>query len=235
MTKPIDNVVPSDKWVFDKDVTDVFEDMLERSIPQYNIMRKAVYDLACEFMQPSTTILDIGSSRGDAILPIIDKYGDSNSYHLIEVSEPMLAVLRDRFIGNKSVTIQKCDISEEFPNKQFGLTLSILTLMFIPLENRQLLVQKIYDSLIDGGVFICVDKILGSTPKIDETLTKLYYQKKRESGYSGESIERKRISLKGVLVPITSIWETDLFHMAGFKQIDCFWRWMNFAGYIAIK
>lgn len=147
----------------------------------------------------------------------------------------MLAVLRDRFIGNKSVTIQKCDISEEFPNKQFGLTLSILTLMFIPLENRPLLVQKIYDSLIDGGVFICVDKILGSTPKIDETLTKLYYQKKRESGYSGESIERKRISLKGVLVPITSIWETDLFHMAGFKQIDCFWRWMNFAGYIAIK
>ena len=42
-------------------------------------------------------------------------------------------------------------------------------------------------------------------------------------------------SLEGVLVPVTASWNEELLAKAGFKQIDCFWRWMNFAGWIAIK
>lgn len=230
-----DNVVPAGKWLFDKEVTDSFENMLERSIPQYSVMRKAVFDLACEFRQPQTTFLDLGSSRGGAISSLIDKFGDSNSYHLTEISEPMLAVLQEIFGNNKLVTIQKCDLREEFPNIQPMVILSILVLMFIPLECRPYLVKKIYDSLLPGGVFICIEKVIGATPDIDRILTKLYYEKKRESGYSNESIERKRLSLQGVLVPVTGKWEEDLFYMAGFQKIECFWRWMNFSGWIAIK
>ena len=55
------------------------------------------------------------------------------------------------------------------------------------------------------------------------------------SGYNQESIERKRLSLEGVLVPVTAGWNEDILHSAGFLHIDCFWRWMNFAGWMAIK
>ena len=56
-----------------------------------------------------------------------------------------------------------------------------------------------------------------------------------ENGYSAEEIERKRLSLEGVLVPVTARMNEDLLRSAGFDQVDCFWRWANFAGWLAIR
>jgi tRNA (cmo5U34)-methyltransferase len=62
-----------------------------------------------------------------------------------------------------------------------------------------------------------------------------YYQLKNENGYSKEQIEEKRKSLAGVLVPVTSEWNKELLHQAGFAKVETFWRMLNFEGYIAIK
>ena len=40
--KQLDKTIPKGKWEFDKDVTKVFDNMLSRSIPQYNVMRDLV-------------------------------------------------------------------------------------------------------------------------------------------------------------------------------------------------
>ena len=37
-----DEIVPQGKWVFDQDVADVFEDMLNRSIPGIDDMRETI-------------------------------------------------------------------------------------------------------------------------------------------------------------------------------------------------
>ncbi len=41
-----DHVIPEGKWEFDAQVTDVFDEMLRRSIPQYDVMRNAVSERA---------------------------------------------------------------------------------------------------------------------------------------------------------------------------------------------
>jgi hypothetical protein len=38
-----------------------------------------------------------------------------------------------------------------------------------------------------------------------------------------------------VLVPVTARWNEELLASAGFRQVDAFWRYMNFVGWIAIK
>jgi tRNA (cmo5U34)-methyltransferase len=58
---------------------------------------------------------------------------------------------------------------------------------------------------------------------------------KRRRGYTNEQIDRKRLSLEGVLVPVTARWNEDLLRAAGFGEVDCFWRWMNFAGWVAVR
>ena len=62
-----------------------------------------------------------------------------------------------------------------------------------------------------------------------------YYKIKAENAYTQEQISAKRKSLEGVLVPITASWNEQMLKDAGFKSIDCFWRYLNFAGWIAIK
>ena len=62
-----------------------------------------------------------------------------------------------------------------------------------------------------------------------------YYDIKRMNGYSEDSIQTKKKSLEGVLVPLTYSFNEVFLSKAGFKSIDCFWKCLNFCGWIAIK
>lgn len=63
----------------------------------------------------------------------------------------------------------------------------------------------------------------------------LYYQMKRENGYTEEKIMQKRKSLENVLSPLKAEWNEDMLHEAGFEKVDMFWRCLNFCGWVAIK
>jgi tRNA (cmo5U34)-methyltransferase len=54
-------------------------------------------------------------------------------------------------------------------------------------------------------------------------------------GYTDEQIERKRLSLEGVMVPVTPQRNEQIMWGSGFTHVECFWRWINFAGWVAIK
>lgn len=234
----VDHTLPAGKWSFDSDVTEVFDNMLARSIPQYEVMRQACFDLGCDFIRPHTDIVDLGCSRGEAIAPFVDRYGAHNRFVGLEVSGPMLEAAKARFEGlirSGVVDIRYCDLRTEYPPVSASLTLSILTLQFTPIEYRQRIVRNIYNHTIPGGALILVEKVLGTTADIDSLMVKRYYALKATNGYTVEEIERKRLALEGVLVPVTARWNEELLRAAGFSEVDCFWRWMNFAGWIAIR
>lgn len=233
--------MPEGKWEFDAEVTEAFDDMLARSIPQYEVMRRAVTDLAllhADQRKPSgrpLSFLDLGTSRGEALDTLVKRFGARAEYAGVEISEPMLHAARQRFTGwSDYVSIHKMDLREMFPMGVFDVTLSVLTLQFIPINYRQKIIDSVYESLAPGGLFILVEKVLG-TGGLDEHMVNLYHQRKGEQGYSAEAIERKRLALEGVLVPVTDEWNRELLTGAGFRPVDCFWRWMNFAAYAAVK
>lgn len=227
------------RWQFDAGVTECFDDMLERSIPQYAAMRQAVYDVACPYVQPHTDIVDIGCSRGEALAPFVDKFGAQNRFIGLEISPSMLTASRTRFKGMIAAGVVKIvehDLRKPYPlGYRASITLSILTLQFTPIEYRLRLVRDIYNSTLPGGALILVEKILGASAEMDALLVERYYDMKRQNGYSQEEITRKRLALEGVLVPVTAKWNEDLLRLAGFGQIECFWRYLNFAGWIAVR
>lgn len=238
MNEETDNTQPKGQWEFDAEVTQAFDDMLRRSIPQYEVMRTAVFNLGCKYIQRSTDIVDLGCSRGEAFAPFIDKFGVSNRYIGIEVSEAMLTAARERFAGfikTGYVDIRNFDLRTGYPPVRASLTLSVLTLQFTPIEYRQRILRDIFKSTTNGGALILVEKVLGGDAELDAQMVDLYYQLKGENGYTQDSIDRKRHSLEGVLVPVTAAWNEELLRQAGFQHVDCFWRWMNFAGWVAVK
>jgi tRNA (cmo5U34)-methyltransferase len=235
VTTNIDQTVPQSSWQFDQDVTAVFDNMLERSIPQYDLMRRLVFYLSRPFVQPGTAIVDLGCSRGGALAPFVDAFGDQCSYIGIDVSEPMLDAARERFAQHSCVSIRSCDLRSDYPMTDASVTLCVLTLQFVPIEYRLQLVQRMYERTVPGGVVVLVEKLLGATAAIDTVLVQEYLSMKAVNGYSQEQIERKRLSLEGVLVPVTADWNRDLLRQAGFAQVDCFWRYLNFAGFVALR
>ena len=234
----VDRTFPEGKWAFDADVARVFDNMLARSIPQYEVMRQACFDMACRYVQPKTAIVDLGCSRGEALAPLVDRFGAANHFVGVEVSLPMLEAVRQRFRGYIDcgvVEIRDIDLRKDYPPVQASVTLAILTLQFTPIEYRQSILREVWKHTLPGGAFLLVEKILGATAELDGIMVESYYRLKSAHGYSQEEIERKRLSLEGVLVPVTARWNEELLYMAGFRQVDCFWRWMNFAGWVAVK
>lgn len=230
--------LPDGKWSFDGAVTDCFEDMLRRSIPQYDAMRAAVHALACRYQKQRTAIVDLGASRGDAIAPLLQEFGAYNQWVAVEVSPPMLEVLRARFSGwieNGVMQVLDMDLRTDFPPVSASVVLSVLTLQFTPIEYRQQIVKRAYDALIPGGALLLVEKVLGATAELDAALVDEYYAFKRASGYTEDEIQRKRMALEGVLVPLTAEWNETLLRRCGFRHVDCFWRLWNFAGWVAVK
>lgn len=233
-----DTTMPAGPWVFDQEVTAAFDDMLRRSIPQYDVMRRACFELACRFRRPGTDIVDLGCSRGEAMADLVAAFGRANRFIGAEVSPPMLEAARARFARESEegwLRIEDLDLRHAYPDCAASVTLSVLTLQFIPIEHRQRVVRDACRHTVDGGVFILVEKILGAGADIDQVMVDAYYALKASNGYSQEAIERKRLSLEGVLVPVTARWNEELLRSAGFRDVDCFWRWMNFAGWIATR
>lgn len=226
---------PSAKaWEFDASVVAVFEDMLSRSIPGYEDMRRIVTEVGRYFVKEGATIVDLGCSKGGSLAPFVQD-GVAAKYLGIEQAEDMRTAAIERFSKDSRVSILPLDLRYEYPELRANLTLSVLTVQFTPIEYRHTLLKRIYDSLLPGGAFIFVEKCLGTDPKGDELLTSLYLARKEEEGYSLADIESKRRSLEGVLVPITPAWNEALLRSAGFTTVEPIWRSLNFGAWVAIK
>jgi tRNA (cmo5U34)-methyltransferase len=233
MNKDI-NTEHGTKFEFNGNVSLCFDDMLTRSIPAYSLMRELVNRISQQYCI-NTTVVDIGTSLGDSIFNLCKK--NKTSYFIgLDESDNMIEKAKIRFIDDKNVEIRKHNLKNEIHiSEKCGLVMSILTIQFTPIEYRFKILKNIFNLLSNNGVFIFVEKIIGYDHEIDSLLTKIYYDFKRENGYSNEEIQRKKLSLEGVLVPMTSSWNEEMLRITGFKKVDCFWRCLNFSGWIAIK
>jgi tRNA (cmo5U34)-methyltransferase len=233
-----DEVIADGAWEFDAEVTAAFDDMLERSIPGYRLMRELTTNLAAHYAQDGTYVVDLGCSRGAALAPVIDKLGARNKYVGVEVSQPMREAATQNlqpWINAGLLTIIDQDLRDGYPTRPTSVTLSVLTLMFTPIEYRHRILKDAYEQTLPGGALILVEKVLGSDYACDELLKSQYYAMKGLNGYTPEQINTKRRSLEGVLVPVTEAMNVELLRAAGFEHVDCYWKALNFGAWVAIK
>lgn len=224
------------KWAFDESVAECFEDMLQRSIPDYAEMRSLVTRLGAVVIGDGC-VIDLGCSRGTQLLQLSLHNEDALMYGL-EISDAMLREARKETALIPNARILKRDLRDPYSISQLppaDLVLAVLALQFVPIEYRQRIIHESYEKLNRNGAMIVVEKVLGGDSLAHDFLNVAYYDGKLRNGYSQASIEAKRASLEGVLVPVTAAMNESMLRNEGFRTVECFWRNLNFAGWIAIK
>jgi tRNA (cmo5U34)-methyltransferase len=221
-------------WRFDQAVCDCFDDMLARSIPDYATLRSLIRALASEHAQPESLVVDLGCSRGTGLADVRAGIGLADvpgvRYLGIDSSDPMVAAASERFAGSDDVTIARLDLHADYPRAvNASVTMAVLTLQFLAPRDRAALVAAAARTAAPGGIFLLVEKVEPRWPVFSE----LYIGHKRQSGYSDEQIETKAVALEGVLVPNRPAENVLLLERNGWTDVECFWRWLNFAGWIA--
>jgi len=185
-----DEITPTDKWVFDEEVSECFDDMLHRSIPNYGMMRELCFQIGVGFLDHGSHLLDIGCSSGGSLKQFKDEIGDAIRYTGLELSDPMIRIANKNLDteNNSNINILKHDLRDGIPfESKSDLILSILTIQFIPIEYRQKIIQGVFDNLHEGGAFIFVEKILGSDFNSNQLLTHVYHCMKRNNGYTDDT------------------------------------------------
>ena len=105
----------------------------------------------------------------------------------------------------------------------------------VVLDIDEKLIKKIYDSLNENGLFLMSEKLITEHKKLNKIMIDIYYEYKKNKGYSEYEIAQKREALENVLIPYTMQENIEMLKNAGFNDIEVIFRWNNFATFIAFK
>ncbi|MED5353646.1 MAG: carboxy-S-adenosyl-L-methionine synthase CmoA [Nitrospinota bacterium] len=226
------------KFEFDSGVAEVFEDMLERSVPLYRECQNLTVNWCKRLATSDKYIYDLGCSTGSLLLLLTKSISTLPRVHLIGVDSSAAMINKalnklSNFPG--SAGFIKANLDDSFSFNDSCAIVMNYTLQFIPVENRAPLLKKIYESLMPGGGFILNEKVLSEHELLSETFVEMHHDFKKGHGYSKMEISKKRDALENVLVPLKLSKTMTLVHEAGFTTVDIFFKWNNFAGIIALK
>ncbi len=223
---------------FNEKVVDVFDDMIHRSVPLYNEMIKRQTILAARSYKENSYIYDLGCSNGNSGLSFLSHMGNKNFKMIGIDNSPAMIEEYEKRLTNRpnSINIKlKCSDIQSVEMEIASVVVINLTLQFLPLKDRDNLFNKIYKSLIPGGILLFTEKVEHQDSDLSDLQQDLYYQYKKENGYSNLEISQKRDALENVLIPETIENHQKRLIKTGFVKTDIWLKWFNFTSFICIK
>jgi len=191
-----------------------------------------------KYSQSSTYIYDLGCSTGSLLVKLAKTLKPHASIKLIGVdNSPAMLKKSEETLKNFPVPYELVEenLNENLTIVNASVIVLNYTLQFVQPENRIPLLQNIYNGLIPGGSLVLIEKVKSDVPELNNTFIELHHQFKEQKGYSKLEISQKREALENVLIPWTVKENSNLLNSAGFSTVDLFFKWNNFAGFIALK
>lgn len=228
---------PSD-FKFSSKVAGVFDDMVNRSVPYYEEMQRMVAELAADHAVAGTKIYDLGCSTGTTMIHMDQLVDESIPFVGVDDSQDMLDKCRNKLVQldmKRPFDLVVADLNKEVVIENASVVVLCLTLQFVRPISRERLVKQIFNGLNPDGALIVVEKILAEDSRFNRDFIKYYYDMKRRHHYSEMEIAQKREALENVLVPYKLSENIMLMRDAGFEHVETFFKWYNFAGFIAKK
>jgi len=223
---------------FRKKTAEVFDDMLQRSVPFYGEMQRMIGEIALNYAKPGTCAYDLGCSTGTTLVelnrilpPKVRLIGVDFSYDMLARAKAKL----HRHKVKRKYQLRKADLDSEVPVKNASVVILMLTLQFIRPMKRKKIMEKISRGLNKGGCLILVEKVVSVDSSLNRLFIKHYCDFKRRQGYSLLEIAQKRESLENVLIPYHPEENRQMLLENGFRECDTFFKWYNFCGMIALK
>ena len=223
---------------FGKETAEVFDDMLDRSVPFYAEIQRMIREITSEFAADGTNIYDLGCSTCNTFLSINGHVPKNVTFIGLDSSKEMLEKARQKLAYKKfprKYQLLCHDLNKTFPVQNASVVIMNLTLQFVRPLYRERVISAIAAGLNPGGCLILIEKVLSPHSAINRFFIKFYYEFKKRNGYSEMEIAQKREALENVLVPYHFDENRDLLLKNGFKGCDIFFRWYNFCGILALK
>ena len=223
---------------FNQEVTEVFPDMLERSIPGYRTTINSIRFLASKYSKKGTNCYDLGCSLGASSIALGEGAAHNDCRIMAVDKSSSMTKKFSEIIKQKNLDLNIQIFNEDVLDTKItnaSIVIMNFTLQFIRKQDRQLVLDKIYNGLNDGGLLILSEKIILDDKKINNLLIDLHENFKFENLYTREEIENKKESIKNVLIEDDIKTHQSRLSKSGFTKIGIWLQHFNFASFLAIK
>ena len=213
-------------FTFNQEVTEVFEDMIDRSVPGYKTSIGLITYNAKKYYQSDTNSYDIGCSLGASSLSMLEGVNDAQII-AIDNSEAMIKECKKRHTKLKSIKFVCEDIMES-DLKEASFIVINYVIQFLNFEQRTALLNKAFNALLPGGVLIISEKIHHKNQFETKRIFYTHHLFKSKNGYSDLEISAKRDSLEGILLTELEQDHIDRGKEVGFKASEIILSNLNF-------
>lgn len=228
-------------FVFDERVVQVFPDMINRSVPGYGTVVPMIGMLARRYARAGSQLYDLGCSLGAVSLAMRAAVRTHASRIVaLDNSPEMIRQLQD-ILSREPATANAVPIEPvlgdvldcRFDNT--SVTALNFTLQFIEPQYRKLLLQRIAEATVTGGVLLLSEKIRFDDPLEQKLQTEWHHDFKRAQGYSEMEIAGKRDALENVMRPESIEVHIARLQAAGFSRVYRWFQGFNFVSLAAFK
>jgi len=225
-------------FIFDEKVANIFDDMINRSVPGYQAIISMIGILADEHVTANSHVYDLGCSLGAATLSILRSLHHSDCKIIaVDNSSAMLGKCKKNVLreGGSIPVEYFCQDLRETEIKRASMVVLNFTLQFIEVDKREELIRCIYRGMLPGGILVISEKIVFEDKRTQSFQEEMHLNFKRLNGYSHLEIAQKRSALEKILVPDTLEEHQRRLNTAGFRKTTVWFQCFNFVSIISFK
>jgi tRNA (cmo5U34)-methyltransferase len=217
-------------------ISDTFGSHVRTTVPFYDEIQRMVIELSEYFVRDQSVVYDLGSATGTTLALLSSAHSGKEDVQFVgfDLSKFMIKEARKK-VTRSNVRFQHKKLMDVEFSPPANFMTSLFTMQFLTLAERRTLLRRINEGLIEGGGLLIVEKVSAEHSCFEEIWTELYCDFKRRQGLTPEQILAKANSIRGILKPLSVAENREFLHQSGFAQIEIFFKWYNWAGFLAVK
>tara|TARA_R110000803_G_scaffold95694_1_gene163792 strand:- start:278 stop:919 length:642 start_codon:yes stop_codon:yes gene_type:complete len=204
--------IPSEGgWTFEStEIANAFDSHVRTQLPWYDLATGVVAHVVRHYLPENGFLYDIGASTGNISASVKQTISDRNAKVIaIEPSQEMI----DIYQGEGEIIKAK---AEDVEYKPYDVAVLFLSMMFIPVTERDGLLKRLLKECNAGGCIIIFDKCHAKSGYISTVLSRLTLAGKVATGTGSDDIIKKELSLSGCQRPYEPENGVEIFRFGDF-------------------
>jgi len=205
-----------------------FDEHIELSIPNLSTLDVIFKQIAHEYAQPESTVVDIGCSTGR----FLSSLNQIDKCKYVGIDEIHMKTRK------KGFTFFQGDVEDYFMQHEsnnhdnISVLISMFFLQFCGHTKRKRLLSAFKNYIDAGAILLIAEKVYLNDPHLQQSIHRLHIQEKRK-GFSDEQILNKDLELSNSMFCKTEMELQDELRALG--NLSKIWQSYNFMGYVVKK
>jgi len=206
-----------------------YDDAIRRRIPLYREIQTLMASLLPFPKKEYLRVLDLGCGTGETSVSLLKEYPLARVTG-IDSSPDMLDVARKKVKHTTWRVDFLCqDIRAFNLEGEFDVIVSGFSLHFLSPDEKEEILRKCLALLKDGGMFMDSEAVLLPSEKVYNMYMEKWKDFMRSNGFSDEEIGSHILKFLKDVKPMTVDNQLGLMRKAGFRDVECYFKYLNWA------